>query len=84
MCLFAFSRVLDTTEILVALNLETTPRNDHIIVDARLTPPGQPVADLLDGSKRYEVKDVGNGLASVQVPLAPRQIAILKTVPQGG
>jgi glycosidase len=83
-CTLAFSRVLDTTEILVALNLETTPRNDYVIVDARLTPPGRPVMDLLNASARYEVTDVGNGLARVQIPLGPRQIAILKTVPQGG
>ena len=55
-CTLAYSRILDTTEILVALNLEVTPREDFITVDARLNGEGAKMVNLLDPSQGLTVE----------------------------
>ena len=76
-CTLAFSRILDTDEVLVAMNLDALPREDHITVDRDLTPPGCELMDLLNGGTRQVVAEV-DGRAFVRVPLAGHQMAILK------
>lgn len=75
----AFSCVLDTDEILVAINLDTEPRNEWVLVDAALSAPGRTMVDLL-GGKEYKVESCTGSptRAAVQVPLAGRSMVLLK------
>ncbi len=74
----AYSRILDTTEIVVAMNLSASPRNDFITVDRNLTPPGSTVRDLLGGNLEITVQET-DGRAYIQCPLEGHQMVILKT-----
>ncbi|MBN2144464.1 MAG: alpha-amylase, partial [Candidatus Aureabacteria bacterium] len=74
-CTLAFSRILDTEEILVAMNLDNAIRQDFITVDRNLTFPGSRMRDLLGGGL-YDVIEAG-GRACVKVPLQPHQMALL-------
>ena len=76
-CTLAFSRILDTDEVLIAMNLEASPRQDRITVDRNLTLPWSEVVDLLNGGARLPVEEAG-GRAYVRVPLGGHQMAILK------
>ena len=76
-CTLAYSRILDTDEILMALNLDKSPRNDCITVDANLTPPGSEMKDILSGGAAYTVRQTG-GRAYIRIPLEGHQAAILK------
>ncbi|MCG7851838.1 MAG: alpha-amylase family glycosyl hydrolase, partial [Methanosarcinaceae archaeon] len=75
-CTLAYSRILDTDEILVALNLDSSERCDSITVDSNLTPVGSTMVDLLNGCV-LNVRDSA-GRACVHVPLESHQMAILK------
>jgi glycosidase len=78
-CTLAYSRILDTEELLVALNLDASPRNDFVTVDFRLCPTGARLVNLLDPGMEVEVER--RGLRSVvRVPLAGHKMAILKRV----
>jgi len=79
-CTLAFARVLDTTSVVVAMNLTAIRREDHILVDANLNPPGSIMVNLLEPSQRYTVTQNVNGQTHVQVPLEGRTMAILKKV----
>jgi len=76
----AYSRILDTTEILVALNLDTGPRNDFITVDAGLTPEERRMVSLLDPRRSFEVQRIGSRNA-VQVNLKGHEMDLLKCEP---
>lgn len=76
-CTLAFSRILDTDEVLVALNLDQLPRQDLITVDRNLTPPGTIMTDLLGGLAGIPVEEAA-GRAFVRLALAGHQMAILK------
>jgi len=76
-CNLAYSRILDTTEILVALNLEETPREDFITVDARLNAEGAAMVNLLDPSKRVQVERHGQRYA-VKARLNGHEMGIFK------
>ncbi len=76
-CTLAYSRILDTEEVLVALNLEATPRADYLTVDRRLSAPGQVMHDLLDPERRHTVEE-HQGRAHVRVALAGHGMAILR------
>jgi glycosidase len=76
-CTLAFSRILDTTEIIIAMNLEAIPRQDYITVDRNLTPPGSKVLDLVTERISATVEEV-NGRACVKVALQGHQLAIFK------
>ena len=76
-CTLAYARVLDTTSIVVAMNLDSQERSDHVAVDPNLNPPGTVLTDLLSG-RTYEVKESPTGIACVHVPLASREMVILK------
>jgi glycosidase len=76
-CTLAFSRILDSDEVLVALNLEQRPRQDFITVDRNLTPPGTFMTDLLRETATFPVEEI-SGRALVRLPLEGHQMAILK------
>jgi hypothetical protein len=81
-CTLAYSRILDTDEVLVALNLDMNPRNDFITLDRSLNPPGSPghphhMVDLLAGDAPRIIEDRG-GRSCVRVPLAGHGMTILK------
>lgn len=77
-CTLAYSRVLDTEEVLVALNLSNEPRSDYITVDVILSAPGVRMRNLLSPDISYEVKQTAEGRAYIQLPLRAHGIAILK------
>ena len=79
-CTLAFSRVFDVDEMLVCMNLDMEKRNDCIAVDARLSPPGSRMRDLLREDATYTVEKAKNGTAFVRMPLESHQMAILKHV----
>lgn len=72
----AFSRILDTEERTVALNLSTAPRDDRVAVDGRLTPPGTKVLDRLRGTVSTVEVESHAGRACVRAALPPHGIAI--------
>jgi len=75
-CTLAYSRILDDTEMLIAMNLETRPRADFITVDASLTPIGKKMVNLLKPESTYTVMEI-NGRHVVKIPLDAHEIAIL-------
>jgi len=77
LCTLAYSRILDTTEILITLNLDANPRNDFVTVDAQLTPAGMKMVNLLDPAKQLEVEKHGQRHA-VRVPLDSHEIGIYR------
>jgi glycosidase len=79
--ILAFSRVLDTQEVLVALNLDAESREQYIITDGLLTPAGSKMTDLLNGGEPHPVLKVPHdGGAAVKVTMAPHSVAILKMI----
>jgi glycosidase len=76
-CTLAFSRILDTEEILVAMNLDNQPRTDYVTVDHKLSTPGFVMTDLLAPTRQYQVQEQ-NGRAFVQIELPPHGMALLK------
>jgi glycosidase len=76
-CTLAYSRLLDTEEVLVALNLDNEPRNDCITVDRNLSAPGRTMKNLLGSGPQPDVQEIGQR-AYVQVALPPHGMAILK------
>jgi hypothetical protein len=76
-CTLAWSRILDTDEMLIALNLDAQPRADWITVDRNLSPPGSVFHDALDPQRTCVVED-RNGRSAVRTTLAPHQAMILK------
>lgn len=75
-CCLAYSRILDTEEILVVLNLDNQPRGDHITVDINLSAPEGKMTDLLNNTQ-HTIQET-NGRAHVQIDLAAHGLAILK------
>lgn len=76
-CTLAYSRILDTEEILVVMNLDEQARNDFVTVDYKLSSPGQSMKDFLAPANRYLVEE-RNGRACVQIALPPHGMALLK------
>ena len=77
-CTLAYSRILDTTEILVALNLEVTSREDYITVDGRLNADGATMVNLLDASEELTVERHGQRHV-VKVRLNGHEMGMFKT-----
>lgn len=73
----AYSRILDETEILIALNLDAAPRNDFLTVDSNLTPSGKRMVNLLQPETSTTVQVTGQRHA-VRIGLRPHEMAILK------
>jgi len=78
-CTLAYSRILDDTEVLVALNLEAVSRTDYVTVDANLNKDGAKLTNLLDPKTRLSVESCGNRRA-VRISLAGHGMAILRQV----
>ena len=76
-CTLAYSRILDSTEILVAMNLDTNPRNDFVTVDANLSSAGQNVVNLFAHEQQAPVEERGQRHAT-RVPLDGHEMVILK------
>ena len=76
-CTLAYSRILDAEEILIALNLDSAPRQDFITLDRNLNPPGKVLRDLLQPARSFAVEDRA-GRSVVRLDLAPHDIAILQ------
>lgn len=73
----AFSRVLDTDEVLVAINVDRQRREDWILVDPVLSSAGGQMIDLLNGGAPHPIESRGN-MSAVRVPLEGRAMAVLK------
>jgi len=78
-CTVAFSRILDTTEVLIAMNLQAAARADFVTIDFNLNSAGAKLGNLLNPQSRVTVEQRGDRLA-VRVPLAAHELAILKRV----
>ena len=76
-CTLAYSRILDSTEILVALNLDTNSRNDFVTVDANLSLAGEKLVNLLAPEQQVTVEQRGQRHAT-RVPLDGHEMVILK------
>jgi alpha-amylase len=76
----AFSRLLYGVEALIAYNVSGGPRNDAVVVDAKLHAPGDRLRFLYRGSGESgtaEVMQARDGTRYVRLDLAPREFAIL-------
>ena len=73
----AFSRILDSEEVLVAINLSGYPRYDYIEIDERITPPGSRMIELTKGSMILTAEEV-SGRSCIRVPLEGHQIALFR------
>ncbi|MDY6855700.1 MAG: alpha-amylase family glycosyl hydrolase [Thermodesulfobacteriota bacterium] len=76
-CTLAYSRILDTEEILVVMNLSSQERNDCVTTDNKLTPPGSRVKELTGTGAAFNVEQYGQR-AYVRLSLSAYQIMILK------
>jgi glycosidase len=75
---FAYARVLDTTSIVIAINLDPEPRESFIALDEKFFSDGAEVTNLLDGT-RHAVQIAPNGQTPcLQLKLNPREMLILK------
>ncbi len=77
-CTLAYSRILDTDEVLVALNLSNQSREDCITVDRALNTTGRHFQDLLDPVRSASVQLAPDGRAFVRLELPPYGMAILR------
>ncbi len=75
-CTLAYSRILDTEEVLIAPNLDSQVRDDYITVDDELNAPGSVLENLLDPGQQVQVMD-SNGRAHIQLQMQPYSYAIL-------
>lgn len=73
----AYSRILDDTEILILMNLDSNPRNDFITVDSNLTTSSKKMTNLLNPASFHTVHTKGQRNA-VKVELTSYEMAILK------
>jgi glycosidase len=76
-CTLAWSRILDTSEVLVAMNLSASSRSDYVTVDANLSPEGSEMTNLLDGAASYRVEKRA-GRSAVRVELKGHEMAMLR------
>ncbi len=81
-CTLAFSRILDTEEVLVVFNLSGSPREDDIVVGGRQLSPGTRMVDLMNGGEEHVVEKTDEGTAFVKLRLDAHAIAILGKAPQ--
>jgi glycosidase len=78
-CTLAYSRILDDTEILVVLNLDSQPRQDYVTVDLHLNPQGHTLTRLLMPEQKLSVERCGARHA-IKVPLQGHEMALFKHV----
>jgi len=78
-CTLAYSRILDTEELLIVLNLTGQIREDYITVDKHLSSPGYEMVNLLKANaEKIEIQNTNDNRANIQVKLDPYEVAILK------
>lgn len=82
-CTMAFSRILDTDEVVVIFNLSDQPRSDAVVVGSGQLPTGTILKNLLGNENRYTVEDAPSGTTFVRVPLEPHGMAILVRTQDG-
>jgi glycosidase len=76
-CTLAYSRIMDETEIIIALNLDFNARSDFITIDFNLHRDGECMVDLLrPGITARVVRRDGRNM--VQASLGGLEMAILK------
>ena len=78
-CTLAYSRILDDSEILVALNLADLPRADFITIDAHLNAAGDRLTNLLDPAMQLST-ETHSERRVVRVSLKAHEIAILRRI----
>ncbi len=78
-CMLAYSRILDTTEILITMNLGGRERSDHVTVDFNLSSAGKKMKNLMDPGKVVTVERRGKRNA-VHVQLKRHEMAIWKAM----
>ena len=79
-CILAFSRILDSEEILIAMNLTQEQRTDFVTIDRNLSgTQGELQNLLLTSSEKLSIKET-NGRANVQLKLPPHGIGIYKRI----
>ncbi len=74
--ILAYSRILDNTEILVALNLDEKPRSNFITVDSNLNPPGSIMEDRLTPGRLVHVENK-NGRHVIKLSMEGHGLMIL-------
>jgi glycosidase len=78
-CTLAYSRILDDTELLIAMNLDSEQRADFINVDACLSPEGKKMVNLLRPEDSAEIIRSGARNA-VRIRLDAHKIGIYKLI----
>lgn len=73
----AYSRILDTDEVLVVLNLSSIEKARLVTVDRHLAPPGTALRDMLNPNVGSTVIDVA-GRSALPVEIEPHGIAIYR------
>mgnify|MGYP001093603532 CR=1 FL=1 len=68
-CLLAWSRILDTEEVLVTLNLDGQPRTEAVTVDRHLSAPGSRLRNLLAPDQAVTVQTAADGRAYAWIDL---------------
>lgn len=78
-CTLAYSRILDTEEVLIVMNLTDQQCNDCVTVDHNLSTPGHPMRDLLNTVHPVVVEQTPTGRSFVRLSLPSHGLAILKS-----
>jgi len=73
----AFSRLLCGSEVLVAYNVSSKPRNDNVIVDSSFHAKESKMSFLYGDKGDIEVQETPDGARFVQLKLEPYQFVIL-------
>ena len=79
-CTLAYSRILDTEEVLVALNLTGSRRDDYVTVDSNLTGEGTILTDVLGQGETAKVERTGEGRCAARISLGPYEIGIFRAL----
>jgi hypothetical protein len=73
----ALSRMLYSSEVLVAYNVSGVARQDRVIVDATLHGAGSTMTYLYGGAGTVTVQKAASGACFVTLPLAGYQFVVL-------
>ena len=76
-CTLAYSRILDDTEILVALNLSGNARQDFVTLDYNLNQKNMRLVNLLNPVRKVNIEYRGNRRAA-KITLEPYEIGVYK------
>ena len=76
--MLVYSRILDDTEVIIALNLRGTEYTNAITVDETLTPPGTALQNLLNKKEQFLTAKDATARTVLSLTLRPYERAILK------